>query len=83
MEKTLLADYLGHGMMQPLNEVRWRNIGFYHDAGRERQAVVLDMSHVEAVPTEFGAEAWIQSCKTQLRERVGLGDVEETEASSE
>ena len=82
VEKTLRDDYLGHGLMQPLDEVRWRNIGFYQDAGGERRAVVLDMSHVVPVSSQgFGVQEWIQSCKAQLKERAGLADCEETEAS--
>ena len=66
---TLKEDYVGHKLRQPLEEVKWRNIGFYQ-SGTQLKAVVFDMSRVEALPETVDGDEWVESCIEQLKERA-------------
>ena len=66
---TLTEDYVGHKLMQPLGEVKWRNIGFY-ESGVELKAVVFDMSRVEPLADTVDGDKWVESCIDELKKRA-------------
>jgi hypothetical protein len=65
---TLLDDYVGHELMQPPEEVKWRNIGFYQN-GNELKAVVFDMSRVQPL-AETAGDKWVKKCIKLLKKRT-------------
>lgn len=67
VEKTLTEDYADNRWMQPVQEVKWRNIGFYLSEG-ELKAVVFDVSHVERL-VRPGSE-WVRECVDALRNKL-------------
>ena len=67
---TLLDDYVGNNMMQPVEEVRWRNIGFYK-SGTKLKAVVFDMSHVQPL-SETCRKDWVEECIEKLKEQANV-----------
>ena len=68
VEATLLENYVGKKLMQPLEEVKWRNIGFYQ-SGKELKAVVFDMSRVQPLAETAGDE-WVRKCIERLKKRT-------------
>ena len=68
VEATLLENYVGKKLMQPLEEVKWRNIGFYQ-SGKELKAVVFDMSRVQPLAETAGDE-WVEKCIERLKKRT-------------
>jgi hypothetical protein len=57
--------------MQPLEEVKWRNIGFYQ-SGTELKAVVFDMSRVKPFEetSDDDDDDWVGKCVERLKERT-------------
>jgi len=67
---TLLQNYVGQKLIQPLEEVKWRNIGFYL-SGKELKAVVFDMSRVQPLAETVGAE-WVKNCIERLKKKTNV-----------
>jgi hypothetical protein len=67
VRETLLNDYARRGWMQPVEEVKWRNIGFFQEKGMLK-AVVFDMTRVESLGETDGVK-WVNECITKLKER--------------
>jgi hypothetical protein len=68
VRKTLQEDYAKRGIMQPVKEVKWRNIGFYKSGSSELRAVVFDMSHVTPL-SPLDGDTWVTECMEQLEMR--------------